>query len=217
MCSISLPVLWICFYSWEALIWKQRAVDSKSLFIMSLCFQSGGNTRAFKRDNSLKYYSRLFYAALASTVQTHVPGPVIMWYCRHLSSLLLEGQALWCSLVSGPVSAVQTSHREVLWAAAMRDCDVSRPVYTTEAMTPSRPSFCQGPLTRSSLSPRQGSPLHLTPVPPHAVMSTTPPVTCPPACVPPLPLIGWWHAELSCKWPVCVEIKVGWCLLMRQT
>lgn len=61
----------------------------------------------------------------------------------------------------------------------MRGCDVSQPVYTMTVVTPSRSSFCQGPLTRSSLSFRQGSPLHLTPVPPHAVMSTTPPVTCP--------------------------------------
>lgn len=57
----------------------------------------------------------------------------------------------------------------------MRDCDVSQPVCIMTVVTP---SFCQGPLTRSSLSFRQGSPLHLTPVPPRAVMSTTLPVTC---------------------------------------
>lgn len=163
-----------------------RALDFKSLLTHLYHSVCGGG---FKRDSSLKYYSCLFHSALASTVQTHVPAPVIMWYCRHLSSLLVEGQALWCSLASAPVSAIQTSYREVVWAAAMRDCDVSQPVYTMTVVTPSRSSFCQGPLTRSSLSPRQGSPLHLTPVPPRALMSTTPPVTCPavsPRCSPSL-------------------------------
>lgn len=132
----------------------------------------------FKRDSSLKYYTCPFHTVLASTVQTHVPVPVIMRYCRHLSSLLVEGQALWCSLVSVPVSGEQTSHRKVVWAAAMRDCDVSQPVYTMTVVTPCRSCFCQGALTRSSLSLRQGSPLHLTPVLTRAVMSTTPPITC---------------------------------------
>ena len=146
---------------------------------MSFCLQWGRNTGGFKRGGSLKYYPRLSHTVLASTVHTRVPVPVIMWYFRHLSSLLVEGQALWCSLASAPVSALQTSHREVVWAAALRDCDVSQPVYTMTVVTPSRSAFCQGPLTRSSLSLRQGSPLHLTPVPPRAVMSSTPPVTCP--------------------------------------
>lgn len=172
----------------------------------------------FKRDSSLKYYTCPFHTVLASTVQTHVSVPVIMWYCRHLSSLLVEGQALWCSLVSVPLSGVQTSHREVVWAAAMRDCDVSQPVYTMTVVTPRRSCFCQGALTRSSLSLRQGSPLHLTPVLTHAVMSTTPPITClavslrcPPSLAGGMPSC---HASGQC---VCVEIKVGWCLLMRQT
>lgn len=168
------------------------------------CWQWGGNIWGFKRDSSLKYYSRLFHTALASTVQTHVPAPVIMWYCRHLSSLLVEGQALWCSLASTPVSAVQTSLREVVWAAAMRDCDVSQPVYTMTVVTPSRSSFCQGPLTRSSLSLRQGSPLHLTPVPPHAVMSTTPHVTCPAVSLRRSPSLAGGmpscHASGQCVW-----------------
>lgn len=180
-------------------------VDFKSLFISlyhSVC--SEVETLEVLKDTSLKYYSRLYHTALASTVQTHVTVPVIMWYCRHLSSLLVEGQALWCSLASAPVSAVQTSHREVVWAAAMRDCDVSQPVYTMTVVTPGRSSFCQGPLTRSSLSPRQGSPLHLTPVPPHAVMSTTPPVTCPAVSLRRSPSLARGmpscHASGQCVW-----------------
>ncbi len=157
----------------------ERLILNHFSFICIILLAVKWKHRQFKRDISLKYYSGLFHAALASTVQTHVSVPVIMWYCRHLSSLLVEGQALWCSLVSAPVSAGQTSHRKVLWAAAMRDCDVSQPVYTMTVVTPSRSSFCQGPLTRSSLSLRQRSPLHLTPVLPRAVMSTTALVTCP--------------------------------------
>lgn len=127
----------------------------------------------------LKSYFHSSHPALASTVWTHVPGSVFMWYCRHLSSLLVEGQALWCSLASAPVSALQTSHREAVGDAAMRDCHVSQLVCTMTVVTPSQSRFCQGPLTRSSLSLRQGSTLHLTPIPPCAVMSTAPPVTCP--------------------------------------
>lgn len=146
---------------------------------------------------------------------------VIMWYCRHLSSLLVEGRALWCSLASAPVSAdykrviERSCSYEILW------CQLTC-VYRDSGKPPP-PPHCQRALTRSSLSFRQGSPLHLTSVPPCAVMSTTPPVTC--AAVvpshPPFPvtlsLIGGWHAELSRKWPACMEIKVGSCLLMRQT
>lgn len=54
---------------------------------------------------TFKKYLWVFSAALAPTVQTRVGGAVITWYCRHLSSLLVEGQALWCSLASAPVSA----------------------------------------------------------------------------------------------------------------
>lgn len=127
----------------------------------------------------LKCYFHSSHPSLASTVWTHVLGSVIMWYCHHLSSLLVEGQALWCSLESAPVSALQTSHREAVGDAAMRDFHVSQLVCTTTVVTPSQSRFCQGPLTRSSLSLRQRSTLHLTPIPPHAVMSTAPPIICP--------------------------------------
>lgn len=52
-----------------------HVVDFKSLFIHlyhSVC------SEGFKRDSSLEYYSHLFHSVLASTVQTHVPVPVIM-------------------------------------------------------------------------------------------------------------------------------------------
>lgn len=169
-----------------------------------------------KRGGSSKCYSALFHTALAPNCPGSCSSP---FYYVILSSPVLitswrTGPLMLISERHG-VSRLQT-HREErpLWGAVM---SASQPVYTMTVVTPSRSPFCQGPLTRSSLSFRQGSPLHLTPVPPRAAMSTTPPVTC--LVLSPLTpsLIGGWRAELSRQWPACVKIKVGWCLLMRQT
>lgn len=139
----------------------------------------------------------------------------------HCYYVILSSPVLITSWRTGPLMLISecpcvSTTWEVVGAAAMRDCDVSHHVYTMTVVTPSQSCFCQGPLTRSSLSLRQRSPLHLTPIPPHAVMSTAPPVTYRAVSLR-CSLTGWWHAELSHQWAACVEIKVGWRLLMRQT
>lgn len=96
---------------------------------------------------TFKKYLWVFSAALAPTVQTRVGGAVIMWYCRHLSSLLVEGQALWCSLASDPVSAdyrrviERSCSYERLWCQptfVYRDSSDNPPHTTT---TPPAPTY----------------------------------------------------------------------------
>lgn len=211
---MSLPALWLWLCSRENPIWKWGAVDFKSLLI-HLCRSVGGNAGGFKRDGSSEHYSGLFHTALAPTVQTYVPVAVIMWYCRHLSSLLVEGQALWCSLASAPVSA---DYRLVIERSCSYEGLWCQPtcVYHDSGDT-------------QSVLLLSGAPNEVITVLQTGVTLTFDP--CPSPCcnvnnssrhlpggVPvTLSLIGGWHAELSRKWPVCVKIKVGWCLLMRQT
>lgn len=69
---------------------------------------------------------------------------VIMWYCRHLSSLLVEGRALWCSLASAPVSAdykrviERSCSYEILWCQPT--C-----VYRDSGKPPPTPTLSAGP------------------------------------------------------------------------
>lgn len=138
-----------------------------------------------------------------------------MWYCRHLSSLLVEGQALWCSLASTPVSADYRRLVERICSSERLRCQ-PKCVYHDSGDTP----------------PFSEVPNEVITVPQTRVTLTFDP--CPSLCRnvnnssrhlccggSPLPvrlsLIGGWHAELSRKWPACMEIKVGSCLLMRQT
>lgn len=117
-------------------IWKRFS------FICIILFAALWKLDFFK-ETALYFY--LFHTALASTVQTHVPVTVIMWYCRHLSSLLVEGQALWCSLVNVPVSAVQIV-TERWWELQLWETVMSATMCIPwQWWHPASPTFVKGP------------------------------------------------------------------------
>lgn len=123
-----------------------------------LCLHWSGNTRGFIKDGSFKYSCFPSCSGPYCPLSCSVPCYYVILSSPVLITSWRTGPLMLISRSPLPVSALQTSHREVLWAAAMRDCDVSQPVYTMTVLTPSSSSFCQGALTRSSLSLRQRSP-----------------------------------------------------------